>query len=488
MAHDIFISHSSKDKTTADAICAVLEGESIRCWIAPRDVLPGCSYAEALNEALLKCRVLILILSSNSNASGHVMREVESALGVGIPVLPFRIEDVQPTKALAYYLKSIHWLDAMTPPLEKHLLSLAATIKVLLSQQDPVHRSNNQKTALPSDEFSTSAATPKGKNEYLSQTLARPTWLKATSILLLCILLTLGVGYYVRSLPEKDNDSSRNKLANPPEVTNKPEIPKPPTKLVLRERIEQLAQHSRTVRKIMHEGSPLIFGADKVAEEYKRSLGDQPSPESFRKDLGPDNAGPLLPIAIAGWKATPGAEELERHISDMKTISKELKGGFLILDDCVELLSRIADDSYSYKIYYNILTIDPNIFFKDLDPSMDVRDLGKALTSSLRGNSAAYFLTRYDEATKNIDQIIVTIANNIQELPDEDITAIESIDVIDLVKTSSTTDHMRFLYRDVGPKMSIETRQSIVNMIDQLHISISKEKASERLDNLKLKK
>lgn len=36
MAHDVFISYSSKDKTAADATCAVLEGCGVRCWMAPR--------------------------------------------------------------------------------------------------------------------------------------------------------------------------------------------------------------------------------------------------------------------------------------------------------------------------------------------------------------------------------------------------------------------------------------------------------------------
>jgi len=41
MAHDAFISHSSKDKTIADATCAYLEASKIRCWVAPRDIRPG---------------------------------------------------------------------------------------------------------------------------------------------------------------------------------------------------------------------------------------------------------------------------------------------------------------------------------------------------------------------------------------------------------------------------------------------------------------
>ena len=37
----VFISHSSKDRVTADAICAHLESAGINCWIAPRNIEPG---------------------------------------------------------------------------------------------------------------------------------------------------------------------------------------------------------------------------------------------------------------------------------------------------------------------------------------------------------------------------------------------------------------------------------------------------------------
>jgi hypothetical protein len=44
-SHDVFISYSSKDKLTADAICAARERDGARCWIAPRDVLAGEEWA-----------------------------------------------------------------------------------------------------------------------------------------------------------------------------------------------------------------------------------------------------------------------------------------------------------------------------------------------------------------------------------------------------------------------------------------------------------
>jgi hypothetical protein len=135
MAHDVFISYSSKDKPIADAVCGTLEGKRIRCWIAPRDVLPGLPYGEALVEAIESSRVMVLVFSSNANNSPQVMREVERAVSKGMPIIPLRIEQVLPAKSLKHFISSLHWLDALTPPLEKHLRSLAETVHLLLDQQ-----------------------------------------------------------------------------------------------------------------------------------------------------------------------------------------------------------------------------------------------------------------------------------------------------------------------------------------------------------------
>ena len=55
---DAFISFSSNDKLTADAICAVLEKDKVRCWIAPRDVLPGLNWAESIINGINCSRLL----------------------------------------------------------------------------------------------------------------------------------------------------------------------------------------------------------------------------------------------------------------------------------------------------------------------------------------------------------------------------------------------------------------------------------------------
>jgi sulfatase modifying factor 1 len=133
MAHDVFISYSSKDKTVADAVCGTLESRNIRCWMAPRDVLAGKPFATSLLNAIRESRVFVLVLSKESNKSVHVLREVGEAVDSGIPIIPFRIADIELSEEMYYYIKSIHWLDAIKPPLERHLRKLTETVQALLS-------------------------------------------------------------------------------------------------------------------------------------------------------------------------------------------------------------------------------------------------------------------------------------------------------------------------------------------------------------------
>jgi TIR domain-containing protein len=135
MAHDVFISYSKGDKTVADAACAHLEAAGIRCWIAPRDVVPGKSWAGAIVEGIQTARVMVLVFSDGANKSPQILREVERAVNASVVVVPFRIEDVVPSGDLEYFLSAHHWLDAMTPPLNQHVGRLVQTVERLLGQE-----------------------------------------------------------------------------------------------------------------------------------------------------------------------------------------------------------------------------------------------------------------------------------------------------------------------------------------------------------------
>lgn len=131
MPYDAFISYCSEDKKVADAVCGTLEASKIRCWIAPRDVLPGRTWGSAIVDAIGDSAVMVVIFSKHSNGSPQVMREIERAVNKGVSIIPFRVEDVVPSKDLEYFISSCHWLDAMNPPLEQHIGELADAILAL---------------------------------------------------------------------------------------------------------------------------------------------------------------------------------------------------------------------------------------------------------------------------------------------------------------------------------------------------------------------
>src|SRR5208283_1554034 len=100
--HDVFISHSSKDKACAEALCAKLESEGIQCWIAPRNITPGMEWGAAIIDAIESSRLMVLLLTTSADSSPQIVREVERAVSKGLRIVPLRVEDIQPGKNLEY--------------------------------------------------------------------------------------------------------------------------------------------------------------------------------------------------------------------------------------------------------------------------------------------------------------------------------------------------------------------------------------------------
>jgi hypothetical protein len=132
MAFEVFISYPHQNKTAADAACAMLEAEGISCWIAPRNIIHGAEWSEAIVDAIAEAKVMVLVFSAHANESPQIKREVERAVHSRIPIIPFRIEDVAMSRTFQFFLSTSDWLEAFTPPLEKHLQQLVVSVKALL--------------------------------------------------------------------------------------------------------------------------------------------------------------------------------------------------------------------------------------------------------------------------------------------------------------------------------------------------------------------
>jgi TIR domain len=159
-ARPVFVSYSQPDRDVALAIVSQLEGNEVQCWVAPRDVRPGSEWAEQIVEAIARAAAMVLVFSTSANASPQVRREVERAVHRRVPVLPFRVEDVMPSRSLEYFLSSQHWLDAFPPPMEPHYARLTAYVKALLAGMSDAAEAGSAAASAVPEQASLAERTP----------------------------------------------------------------------------------------------------------------------------------------------------------------------------------------------------------------------------------------------------------------------------------------------------------------------------------------
>jgi hypothetical protein len=196
-AHDVFVSYSSHDKPVADAVVARLEQAGLRCWVAPRDIVPGAIWSEAIVGAIQTSRVMVVVFSAHTNASRQVLREVERAMANDVVVVPFRVASAEPSGALAYYLASEHWLDAITPPLEAHIDQLTRVTSGLLGRSTGPGGSPSAPPPPPPPAAPASSAPPSARR--------RPS--RGVAIGAAAVIAAVVVGIVAMALLRSDDDA-----------------------------------------------------------------------------------------------------------------------------------------------------------------------------------------------------------------------------------------------------------------------------------------
>lgn len=114
MNHDVFISYSSKNSTTAQAICHELEDNHIKCWMAPRDIPVGAKYASVIAQAIKSCKAVVLVFSEQSAISPWVESEINIAFSNRKPIVPYKIDAAVLEQYDEFYmmLNNRHWIES----------------------------------------------------------------------------------------------------------------------------------------------------------------------------------------------------------------------------------------------------------------------------------------------------------------------------------------------------------------------------------------
>lgn len=127
MNHDVFISYSSKNPEVALAVCHTLEEHGIKCWMAPRNIPPGCDYGDLIDEAIVASKVFLFIYSFESVNSVWCKGELNIAFSEEKTIIPYRIDTTPMKGAVRVMLNQRHWLDAY-PDYKSQFASLVEAV------------------------------------------------------------------------------------------------------------------------------------------------------------------------------------------------------------------------------------------------------------------------------------------------------------------------------------------------------------------------
>ena len=138
MNTDVFISHHTDSSLhIVEAIVNKLEANGLRCWYAPRDT--HGIYANSIAQAINSCSIFLLILNKPASESVHVLNELDMVTKrlskkENVCIIPFHIADDDISADAQYYLGRIHWIEAITPPIEERINELTVRITTLLNK------------------------------------------------------------------------------------------------------------------------------------------------------------------------------------------------------------------------------------------------------------------------------------------------------------------------------------------------------------------
>lgn len=135
MGHDVFISFSSKDTDMAHRVYDGLVTRGVECWISSKDIPAGGNYQNAIVNALMAARVMVLIFSANANSSEEIPKELALAAQNRLAVMPLKIDDVKPTGGFIYNLATSQWVEIF-PDFEKNLDNVTTTIKAIMEKSN----------------------------------------------------------------------------------------------------------------------------------------------------------------------------------------------------------------------------------------------------------------------------------------------------------------------------------------------------------------
>lgn len=136
---NVFLSHSSEDKTFARKLASELESNEIRVWIDEAEIKVGDSLMDKISHAIDEADFIAVVLSSTSVASEWVMAELKMAMTRELADRQVRVLPILKDKCeIPLFLRDKLYADftasrAFEEPFDQLLLALGAATPTAFS-------------------------------------------------------------------------------------------------------------------------------------------------------------------------------------------------------------------------------------------------------------------------------------------------------------------------------------------------------------------
>ncbi len=123
---DIFICHSSKQKTIAEKLVEVVEDEGYYAWISTRNLRPQDSdnYWKNIEDAIKNSQLVLVVSSKEAMISKDVQKEIELAQKHKKLLLEYKVDNVAHTMFFKHVFDGNKWIEATEDPSSNQALKI----------------------------------------------------------------------------------------------------------------------------------------------------------------------------------------------------------------------------------------------------------------------------------------------------------------------------------------------------------------------------
>lgn len=125
---DVFISFYNQDEAVAAKVHAALTKAGVECFFSSDSIRGGSQFYLAIEKALKASKVVVLVLSSRTEKSTWVAKELNQSINLGKAIIPFQIDE-KVDGAIEFMVNTEQHVRGWPGPKSEHLDDLVRAVR-----------------------------------------------------------------------------------------------------------------------------------------------------------------------------------------------------------------------------------------------------------------------------------------------------------------------------------------------------------------------